>query len=250
MKKYIFIVSVIAIFAVIGTMYISKSIEPEIPKTDLTTIVDKSKLEDSEIEQNTPVYDISEASPEEEIINIEQKKNILKEEKKIQSNSNTVINNNTETEEEMAETTGENANSPIIENEIDIEESYNENVIAFMRSDDQNGVLVDIVYTNPIESGDIQQENYVFDVVFTTHSYDISEKELNKKLVIKINDINIDSPETINWVPDGIPEGHHVSGKIIIPKQLNDEDLSNFKVKSIEIKMNNVAGAELRSFKW
>ena len=105
MKKYIFIVSVIAIFAVIGTRYISKSIEPEIPKTDLTTIVDKSKLEDSEIEQNTPVYDISEASPEEEIINIEQEKNILKEEKNIQSNSNTVINNNTNTaiEEKMEE---------------------------------------------------------------------------------------------------------------------------------------------------
>jgi len=138
----------------------------------------------------------------------------------------------------------------LIEETIGNEDVYNKNTIKFMRSDNQNGVITDVTFTNPIEFKDIQKNNFVFNVVLSTHSYNISEKELNKKLIVKINDINIENGDIIKWLPDGIPEGHHVSGNILIPKIIDDKDLSNVEVKSIEIFMNDVAGANQRSFKW
>ncbi|WP_202708593.1 peptidoglycan-binding domain-containing protein [Sporosalibacterium faouarense] len=124
------------------------------------------------------------------------------------------------------------------------EDIYIEQNIKYMKSDDKNDVIIDVVFANPFEKTDLTKDNYVFNIYMTTHSYDIDETDLDEKIYIKINNTLIDN-SSIKWVPDAPPVGHHISGKIIVPILTDTVNLSN-----ININMTNVAGAVKRSFEW
>lgn len=128
-------------------------------------------------------------------------------------------------------------------------EIYNEKVTPFIRTDIQSEVVADVVFLNFFIEDEKTKDYYIFDIYFNTHSYGISEKDLNKKIEL-INDNKIKIDKNIIWEPQVFTEGHHVSGRIYIPKKMNENEIINDKTEFVKMIMNNTAGADIRIFEW
>ncbi|WP_427340055.1 hypothetical protein [Caloranaerobacter sp. DY30410] len=129
------------------------------------------------------------------------------------------------------------------------EEIYSDENIKYIRTDFQNDVYVDVVFLNLFLDNENLKENLVFDVFLNTHTYNISENNLEQKIVLK-NDKGLEVSENIEWLPVGIPEGHHVFGKLIVPSKVNGQSLIDNNTEYLKIIMTDVAGAEERVFIW
>jgi len=251
MKKNKYIPLIIAVVLTVSGTYVFNSLSSDDTAADTFMNNEQSiSLSDNKIGSEGKDSGIEEQQIEGQINKQEQNTDSEKKANEVQPDSNTVINN------KSIEKTGEvpqdvnNTEKNLLEESTEDTDIYNDKHLKFMRSDGQNDVITDVIFMNPIESKDIEKDHIIFKILLSTHSYDINERELNKKLTVKINDLVIDNVDIIKWLPDGMTEGHHVSGNILIPKLLDGKDLSKTEIRNIEILMNDVAGAKQRTFKW
>lgn len=149
----------------------------------------------------------------------------------------------------ISDNTTENVTNPLTLDTEEYQDIYSEEVIPFMRSDGQNEVTVDVFFNNPFKVNEQTKEYLVFEVLLNTHSFDIDEGNLDKKITLK-NDQGVIDAKGVSWISEGPTAGHHVSGKLLIPKQVNSQNIVFQGMKFLELTMKDVAGVEQRLFRW
>jgi hypothetical protein len=154
-----------------------------------------------------------------------------------------------EFDQRISDNNNEKVTNPLTLDTEEYQDIYSEEVIPFMRSDDQNEVTVDVVFNNPFKVNEQTKEHLVFEVLLNTHSFDIDESNLDKKITLK-NDQGVIDVKGVAWISDGPTTGHHVSGKLLIPKQVDSQNIIFQGIKFLELTMKDVAGVEQRLFRW
>ncbi|MFZ5968448.1 MAG: hypothetical protein ACOYVK_14945 [Bacillota bacterium] len=258
---FIIILMAIGIYAVVGTSEGSKENGSKLPiqnegekkeestgdgkkQEQITDAVSSEKEKEIEISQ--------EKKEQEEIIDkneITEQDNMVKDNEENKDINLESSKNTEEPQDSMNETVELEEKETTIPVYEEVDGMYSEEGIKYMRSDDQNDVTVDVIFQNPSLIDENTADYWVFQVLMNTHSYEISEGELNKKLMVKSSKGVIESKNVL-WVPEGGTEGHHVSGKILIPKTVSGNTTVDGDTQFLEIEMKGVAGAEKRVFRW
>ncbi len=123
-------------------------------------------------------------------------------------------------------------------NEPDLEEDY-------VRSNEGNGVWIDVTWTNPPGSDDsegLQNESLVFIIAKTTHEGDLLSYDLeaNTRLIIDGEPVELDS----NWELVA-KDSHHPVGTLIFDLTGSEQPLS-----SVTLVMAGLADVAERNFHW